>query len=106
MDKWVLDADGQPVPEPDLERWGAFMGDGDKRRVAWTEVGKWRVSTVFLGLDHAFGEGSPVLWETMVFGPEPWDGAHWRYTSAGEARANHDQVAEHIRRGGAPDELD
>jgi hypothetical protein len=25
------------------------------------------VSTVFLGLDHSFGEGPPLLFETMVF---------------------------------------
>lgn len=25
------------------------------------------VSTVFLGMDHAFLDGPPVLWETMVF---------------------------------------
>lgn len=25
------------------------------------------ISTVFLGLDHSFGRGNPVLWESMVF---------------------------------------
>ena len=28
--------------------------------------GKW-VSTVWLGLDHSFGEGPPLIFETMVF---------------------------------------
>lgn len=26
------------------------------------------VSTVFLAIDHAFGDGPPVLYETMIFG--------------------------------------
>lgn len=29
-----------------------------------------RVSTVFLGIDYSFGQGPPVLFEMMVFGPE------------------------------------
>jgi hypothetical protein len=28
------------------------------------------VSTVFLGLDHAWGKGPPMLFETMIFGGE------------------------------------
>jgi hypothetical protein len=38
------------------------------------------VSTVFLGLDHNYGSGPPVLWETMVFGG-PFDGHQWRASS-------------------------
>jgi hypothetical protein len=31
-------------------------------------VGPYRVSTVFLGVNHNFGGGgAPILWETMVF---------------------------------------
>ncbi len=39
-----------------------------KRRVAVTEAGKAKVSTVFLVFDHSLGKpGPPVLFETMVF---------------------------------------
>ena len=38
------------------------------RVIAKTKVGKQEVSTVFLGLDHNFGEGGgPVLFESMIF---------------------------------------
>lgn len=51
----------------------------------------YRVSTVFLGLDHSFNGGPPVLWETMVFGPETGsmdlDGG--RYTSYDAAVTGH-----------------
>jgi len=46
------------------------------------------VSTVFLGLDHAFGDGPPVLFETMVFGG-PLDGEQDRYCTWDEAVAGH-----------------
>lgn len=103
---WILDSRGQPVQEPDLERWAHWMTHPHARRVAWTEVGEWTVSTVFLGIDHSFGHGPPpVLWETMVFGPEPWSDAQWRYTNREAALAEHDQIAEHVRRGGRPSDL-
>jgi RimJ/RimL family protein N-acetyltransferase len=105
LDRWILKADGTPVEEPDLERWAHWMTDPHARRVAWTEVGEWTVSTVFLGIDHSFGSGPPVLWETMVFGPDPWDEAQWRYTTRAAALAEHEQIVEHVRRGGAPEDL-
>ena len=36
-------------------------------RVAETHVGDYWISTVFLGLDHSFHHGPPVLFETMIF---------------------------------------
>jgi hypothetical protein len=70
---YILNDRGEPVAEPDLVKWGEwFEANRGKRHVAddrididGTEV---RVSTVFLGIDHAWGEPIPVLWETMVFG--------------------------------------
>lgn len=47
------------------------------------------VSTVFLGLDHRFGEGPPLLFETMVFGG-PLDQECERYTTWDEAIAGHE----------------
>jgi len=66
--RYILDADGNPVPEPDLMTWGAWMEAGG-RNVAYTEIGgRYLVSTVFRGLDHNYsGKGPPVLWETMTF---------------------------------------
>jgi hypothetical protein len=63
------------------------MEDGG-RRVARTEFEGGYVSTVFLGLNHAFTDGPPVLWETMIFGG-PNDGWQDRYTSRAGAEAGH-----------------
>ncbi len=41
---------------------------GDSRRVQCHQVGHFRISTVFLPIDHSFTyEGPPVVFETMVF---------------------------------------
>lgn len=71
-DYYTLDANGDPVPCPDVLAWGAWYETAD-RHLASTLVEedhpRLRVSTVFLGLDHRFGDGGgpPVLWETMIF---------------------------------------
>lgn len=82
--------DGEPVEEPDLMKWGQWMEDNHlKRHVADDKIGDVRVSTVFLGLNHNFGEeGPPILYETMIF-----DGAHHgyeeRYSTRSEAIEGH-----------------
>lgn len=55
-----------PVPCDDLMEWAAWFEEAD-RRVFETCAGDYRVSTVFLGLDHSFGHGPPILFETMIF---------------------------------------
>ena len=67
-DNYVLDGT-TPKLEPDLMTWAQWFESAD-RKVARSEVGKTKISTVFLGLDHSFGEGPPMLFETMIFGGE------------------------------------
>lgn len=65
--KYILDATGKPVPEPDLHTWANWFETFD-RQVAKTRFCGQEISTVFLGLDHSFSDnGAPVLWETMIF---------------------------------------
>jgi hypothetical protein len=59
-----------------------------ERRVAWDEFGGVQVSTVFLGLDHSFGHGPPLLFETMIFNG-PHDGWQMRATTWEEAEKAH-----------------
>jgi hypothetical protein len=48
-----------------------FWPSREECRVAFTKVGPYTVSTVFLVLDHNFGDSNePILFETMVFGGE------------------------------------
>jgi hypothetical protein len=64
----VYNPDGT-LNQPALLTWGKWFGEGDeKRRVAWTEFEDGsHVSTVFLGLDHSFIDGPPILFESMTF---------------------------------------
>ena len=47
------------------------------------------VSTVFLGLDHGWGDGPPVLFETLVF---PDTKRMDRYCTWDEAVAGHERI--------------
>jgi hypothetical protein len=64
--RYILDDSGNPKPEPDLIKWGTWFEKGN-RIVKQDQIGDVWVSTVFLGLDHSFGGGPPILWETMTF---------------------------------------
>ena len=55
------------------------------------------VSTVYLGMDHGFGDGPPVLWETMMFNDSGRPGLQERYTSRQEAQAGHERICNDIR---------
>jgi len=61
-----------PTPEPDIKKWAQwYEKSGEKRRVGLTELpNNIKVSTVFLGIDHKYGDGPPELFETMIFGGE------------------------------------
>jgi len=76
----------QAVP-CELMEWSTMLHTTD-RHVAVTMVDDVRISTVFLGLDHAFKEGEPLLFETMVFGG-PLDQEMNRYTTWEEAERGH-----------------
>ena len=55
------------------------------------------ISTVFLGLDHAWGDGPPLLFETMIFGGSH-DQYQERYSSKKEALAGHKQAVAMVER--------
>lgn len=88
-DKYILKG-RTPVPIDDLLEWAKWLENAD-RHVKLTEQGDVRVSTVFLGLDHSWGEGPPVLFETMVFGV-PGNDFQERYCTWEEAEVGHDQA--------------
>lgn len=58
------------------------------------------VSTVDLGLDHCFGDGPPLYWETMIFPISSWRDMYCsRYPSREEAEQAHDQLIADIAAG-------
>jgi len=84
-DKYIL-IGREAVPCDDLYKWAAWFERGN-RRVAETSIGDVRVSTVFLGMDHGWGD-RVMLFETMIFGGEH-DQEEWRYATFDEAEAGH-----------------
>ena len=64
---YILDKDHRVIPAT-AQEWSIFFSDFEKnRRVAETITSLYRVSTVFLGLDHQWGKGPPIVFETMAF---------------------------------------
>jgi len=88
-DKYVLDADRTAVRCDDLMAWARAFEDDAGRRVARTEVGPYTVSTVFLGIDHQFGDGPPLIFETMVFSQGAEEEEQDRCSTWAEAEAMH-----------------
>jgi hypothetical protein len=88
------DPDGNPIGAWEWAR----LFDGDTV-LARTYVGDGvEVSTVWLGLDYSFGIGTPLIYETMIFGG-PHDEIQWRYPNRDAALAGHDQAVALARDG-------
>ena len=89
-----------PVQTSDILVWGQWFEDFENRRVAQDWVHGVQVSTVFLGIDHAYHGEVPLLFETMTFG-KPLDEECWRCATWDQAETQHDlackQVSEAVR---------
>jgi len=94
-DKYILKGK-TPIPISNTIAWGEWFENGSNRRVAEDIVEGVRVSTVFLGLDHSFGEGPPLLFETMVFGESPLQEECVRYATWEEAEQGHKAMLEKV----------
>lgn len=90
MSRWyILNNNNKPIPASITEAADWLEESSDRRTIKRDEIGDILVSTVFLGLDHAWiPGGKPVLWETMIFGGEH-DQYQERYTSHEDALEGH-----------------
>ena len=88
---------GEPYPKGHFGvlEWARDFEDQKMRVVAQEELknGRW-VSTVWLGLDHSFGAGKPMIFETTVF---PKTGVYGdidmaRYATQREALQGHKKM--------------
>jgi hypothetical protein len=92
MSKWyTLDDDNNPVPSTGLESCEWMDENPERKAVKQDTVDDVYISTVFLGLDHAWNSDIPVLWETMIFGGEH-DQCQERYTSYEDALEGHEKA--------------
>ena len=97
-DHYILD--GKEPRETDLMTWARWFKDAERHFADETVGGDVRVSTVFLGLDHSFGAGPPLLFETMVFGG-PLDQEQDRYPTWAEAEQGHAAMVKRAREAAA-----
>ena len=95
MSNFVL-IDKKPVAEPDILTWSKWF-ESANRRVDETQIGDASVSTVFLGIDHSFGSGPPLLFETMVF-CGPLDQEQDRCSTWEQAQRMHNDMCTRVRK--------
>lgn len=82
-----------------MRDWGRLRQfGGDYMIVKQETIGDYFVSTVWLGLDHGFGRGAPVIFETMVFHTgSSSDLDCERYCTEEEASEGHERIADKVR---------
>mgnify|MGYP001584230827 CR=1 FL=1 len=92
------DRNGDPIT--DTLEWARLLEDITYQRVEETTLpdGTW-ISTVWLGLNHNYGDGPPLIFETVVF-PKKGDfndRDQDRYSTEAEAIAGHERMVEKYR---------
>jgi hypothetical protein len=104
---YYYDRAGQPLT---MWQW-AVQHEGDElRRVARTTLVldgvEADVSTVWLGLDHNWGDGPPLIFETMIFGLKGrLEDYCERYATEADAQAGHDRIVAALTEGRLTDLL-
>ena len=89
------DIDGNLITQ---HEWGELFSDKTYARIALTDLGDdVHVSTVWLGIDHGFGAGPPLIFETMIFGG-PRNEDTERYTTKEQALAGHNRIVAELAR--------
>lgn len=98
------DRDGNEITMADYERLLYEHGE-EYRRVDWDQVGDVVVSTVWTGMNQGLpGYGPPLMFETMVFDPQP--NQRWKWSTDESAMLGHATVVDAVRRGLDLDELE
>lgn len=107
------DLDGNPISD---KEWVALLGrkrgarmaaengesspEDDPTRISSDHVGDAWVSTVWLGLNHRYDDGPPLIFETMVFPTGSFSEQYCRrYATKEQARAGHEAVVKALRDG-------
>jgi len=92
------------TPYASVQEWATdFETRSDGSGIVKQETlpdGRW-VSTVWLGIDHNFGSGPPLIFETMVFSDEHdlLELYCQRYSTEVEAIAGHAEIVRRARAG-------
>ncbi len=94
----------EPVPCPDMMVWANWFGTADRIVIQEEVCPGVRVSTVFLGINHQFGDGPPLLFETMIFGGPLDQEYQTRCSTWEEAEQMHQRGKQAAFLGRVPDE--
>ena len=103
--KYIL-KNGKVVVCNDLLKWGKWFETADRIiQQDKIKVGKKEkfISTVFLGLDHNYSDGTPLLFETMVFdstkGTVQYGSGEvvGRYATKAQALKGHEKIVRNIK---------
>ena len=96
MDQYIL-VGKEPQLEPDRFAWARWYEAGNRVVARTMTNGGVEVSTVFLGLNHAWGDGPPLLFETALF-TEAGSDVVDRYSTWAEAEVGHMEQVETLDR--------
>ena len=96
------DMNGLPYPEPDaMQKWAFDFESYNNNIILQTHIGWFRkihISTVWLGLNHQYGDGPPLIFETMISGGS-LDQYQERYSTKNEALIGHKRAVKFARLG-------
>ena len=97
---WYTLNDQNEPESATTEQWIEWCKKYPCRKVVGrTKIGETFISTVFLGLDHDWGGGRPVLWETMIFSKDANNQYMDRYTSLDQAVFGHEKTVRAVIEG-------
>lgn len=80
----------------DVIIWGQFFGNDSNRIIQHHHFGEILVSTIFLGLDHNYFGGPPLLFETMIFPNEEFKYYQERYSTWDESMQGHLKAVKYV----------
>lgn len=105
---YKLDENKNAIPCA-LREWSEMIQRKDDRIVAFDEIRKIQISTVFLGMDLSTvflgmdlnfdGEGKPLIFETMVFDENGHDIYMKRFSTWSDAEIGHEEAKEWVKNG-------
>ncbi len=98
---YKLDANKKVIPCSMIEWSDQYeeLSKSGTKHVSDDEIDGKRISTVWLGLDHQWGNGAPILFETMVFDPVGKEIYCDRYSTWDESVEGHKKAIEWVKNG-------
>lgn len=91
-----IEIDGKVLIVDDFAEWMNVFYASDHHVMKTNLPDGVHISTIFLGVDHQYGEGPPILYETMVFGGQH-DEYTDRYHTREEAISGHENILKMVQ---------